>query len=905
MNNDLLKFLNPLRDNTEFYTNGSQMIPNTGKFKIERDSTEEFWSTYQDLLQEHGDEFMAGLNERPKDFMPVLGDIDIALEYDDDEEKLTKPLYTTHHVKQIVNIYIDVVKHVIKNDYDPAHLVCFLLEKPTPYISGHRIKHGFHIHFPFIFMSNIDQDMHVIPRIRERVQNEKIFEDIGIVNSGDTIDKSCSRQHWLMYGSRKDVKLQAYKVTKIFDNKCNQISLEQVMKNNKIHNIYDEEIILENNPTYYLPRILSIAPNNRPIYEAKHSLKVIPKEQLKKMTETKHIVDNLSVPQALKIAEKIMPLIMDSRADTYEEKMEIGWILFNISDGAQEGLDLWLDFLQRNPEKYNEAKAVFRWSKMTKKGMTLGSLKFIARKDSPEKYNELIREEQKSLIYKSLDGGHRDIAEQLYEKFSGQFVCANLEKRVWYEFREHRWVQIADGFTLRSKIATEIVPRYVEESQKVNKLNADEDVDKEQTVTNNNKVKSINKIVASLKTAPFKDNIMKECKELFYKEEFLSKLDKDVYLMGFNNGVLDLKSMEFRVGRPDDYVSMTTGYDWKEFDDDDPEVIDCKDLLLKLFPNPLIRRYAIEYLASILKGGNYQKTFVIMVGFGDNGKSVLIDMLENVFGEYMEKLPTTLITGERTQSSGSTMDTELLRQKKYCILQESSKNDKINDGRLKELTGNDTFASRAHYGGFTKVIPTAKIALICNKLPSIGSTDPAIWNRVRVLPFESKFPKNNDEVPSTFEEQIEKKIFYRDNTFSEKLPGLKQAFVWLLFQTFKRVMKQGFSREPQQVVQATEMYKQNNDSILQFVNERIIKDESEECEGISLNEFAEIFKDWYKETFGNFNGCLNKNDIKEDLFKRWGPTKSNKWNKFRLRTIRDDEQEGTLLALREEDYVAK
>ena len=103
MNNDLLKFLNPLRDNTEFYTNGSQMIPNTGKFKIERDSTEEFWSTYQDLLQENGDEFMAGLNERPKDFMPVLGDIDIALEYDDDEEKLTKPLYTTHHVKQIIN----------------------------------------------------------------------------------------------------------------------------------------------------------------------------------------------------------------------------------------------------------------------------------------------------------------------------------------------------------------------------------------------------------------------------------------------------------------------------------------------------------------------------------------------------------------------------------------------------------------------------------------------------------------------------------------------------------------------------------------------------------------------------------------------------------------------------------
>jgi hypothetical protein len=86
-----------------------------------------------------------------------------------------------------------------------------------------------------------------------------------------------------------------------------------------------------------------------------------------------------------------MPLIEDSRASVYDTKMEIGWILFNISDGSQEGLEMWLDFLQRDPEKYNEAKAVFRWSKMSKKGMTLGSLKFIARKDSPEKYGSIYK----------------------------------------------------------------------------------------------------------------------------------------------------------------------------------------------------------------------------------------------------------------------------------------------------------------------------------------------------------------------------------------------------------------------------------------------------------------------------------------------------------------------------------
>jgi len=304
-----------------------------------------------------------------------------------------------------------------------------------------------------------------------------------------------------------------------------------------------------------------------------------------------------------------------------------------------------------------------------------------------------------------------------------------------------------------------------------------------------------------------------------------------------------------------------------------------------------------------LKSGNFQKTFVIMTGEGDNGKSVLIDLLEKVLGDYMEKLPTSLITSGRTQSSGSTMDTELLRKKKYGILQETSKKDQINDGKLKELTGNDSFQSRAHYGAFTKVEATAKIALICNKLPAIGSDDPAIWNRVRVLPFESRFPKNNDEVPATFEEQISKKIFFRDNNFSEKIPYMRQAFIWLMFQTYKYVSRNGYSREPQQVIEATENYKINNDSFLQFTNERIIKDESEDSEGITLSEIHNLYKEWFRETYNNANNCPNKNELKEYLYKKWGVSRLNKWKKYRIRTIKDDELEGEILALRPEDYT--
>jgi hypothetical protein len=71
------------------------MVPNTGKFKIERNNLEEFWELYQDLLFTLNNEFMAGINERPSEFMPVLGDIDIAIPYNEDEDVLKQHLKPT------------------------------------------------------------------------------------------------------------------------------------------------------------------------------------------------------------------------------------------------------------------------------------------------------------------------------------------------------------------------------------------------------------------------------------------------------------------------------------------------------------------------------------------------------------------------------------------------------------------------------------------------------------------------------------------------------------------------------------------------------------------------------------------------------------------------------------------
>ena len=58
----------------------------------------------------------------------------------------------------------------------------------------------------------------------------------------------------------KYVKLDKYTLTKVFNHKGDVVELEKAMKNNKIYNIDEDEIVFEKPIEYYLPRILQFCP---------------------------------------------------------------------------------------------------------------------------------------------------------------------------------------------------------------------------------------------------------------------------------------------------------------------------------------------------------------------------------------------------------------------------------------------------------------------------------------------------------------------------------------------------------------------------------------------------------------------------------------------------------------------
>ena len=103
-----------------------------------------------------------------------------------------------------------------------------------------------------------------------------------------------------------------------------------------------------------------------------------------------------------------------------------------------------------------------------------------------------------------------------------------------------------------------------------------------------------------LKTTAFKDNIMRECRELFHEKGFINKLDENQYLIGFENGVYDLQKLEFRDGEPEDYVSMSTGNYYIEYDENNPQVDDVNDFLNKILPKFNVKQYVIIVFSPIV-----------------------------------------------------------------------------------------------------------------------------------------------------------------------------------------------------------------------------------------------------------------------------------------------------------------
>lgn len=284
----LSKILENCRVWNEYHTHVSMgdLCVKNGTFQINRNVIDNFYSSFS---LEKGPK---GILEKPQVHLPVLVDFDLKKKSEEKEEKL----YSKSQLESIVRDYQDVIRSIVDN-YEPKHSICCVLEKPS-YRSGEYIKNGFHLHFPYLFLSKNDQETHLLPRVIKLISKNDAFRNlVGKGLSGTLVDKGYLKAPWLMYGSQKSEESGCYKLTTIYNDELDEIELEDAFSNYKIYDQDESEIEMktEEEIEYNLPRILSVIPWYRQITELKPNLQPLLKqtEYFKVNGESLIRVDNI------------------------------------------------------------------------------------------------------------------------------------------------------------------------------------------------------------------------------------------------------------------------------------------------------------------------------------------------------------------------------------------------------------------------------------------------------------------------------------------------------------------------------------------------------------------------------------------------------------------------------------
>ena len=345
---------------------------------------------------------------------------------------------------------------------------------------------------------------------------------------------------------------------------------------------------------------------------------------------------------------------------------------------------------------------------------------------------------------------------------------------------------------------------------------------------------------------------MKECRTLFIDEKFEELLDSRSHLIGFDNGVYDLKMHMFRDGMPDDYIYLSTKINYTNYNTECPEIGEINDFFSKIFTNKNLRTYVMDVLACIIDGSIAQERFYIFTGQGSNGKSRLLDLIQKSIGEYYCILPIALLTQKRAASNAAQSELERTKGKRFAVMQEPSENEKLNIGLMKELSGQDRILVRALYKEPYEFKPQFKMILTCNELPEVPSDDGGTWRRIKVCNFSSRFCENPN---------LEKNEFHMDLELTDKFDRWKEVFISMLIERHKNINPSAIT-EPSEVRIATESYKQNNDIIGQFINEKIIIDPEIKEPRVTIAKLYNDFRIWTVLNVTKGKKCPYRNQLK-------------------------------------------
>lgn len=279
----------------------------------------------------------------------------------------------------------------------------------------------------------------------------------------------------------------------------------------------------------------------------------------------------------------------------------------------------------------------------------------------------------------------------------------------------------------------------------------------------------------------------------------MEDFDTDHMLLNVANGTVDLRTGELRDHSIDDMISKMSGtkYDEKA---KCPQWLDHLQVVLK--GNAELIDWFQRVVGYILTGKTYEQCLYLLYGSGNNGKSVTVNTIVSLLGEYSTATMAESFLKKRYEGGGINNDIAKMEGSRCVSVGEGIRGRSLNDDLVKALTGGDIISARFLRQEFSSFIPTFKILWSTNHLPIIGDQSISIWRRIKVIKFDVNIPAD------IVDPQIESKL-------KEELPGILQWAIDGCLKWQEKTLKP----EPKVVTEAGGEYKNEEDPLRDFLQD--------------------------------------------------------------------------------------
>lgn len=370
-------------------------------------------------------------------------------------------------------------------------------------------------------------------------------------------------------------------------------------------------------------------------------------------------------------------------------------------------------------------------------------------------------------------------AEKLIELFGADIrYCPS--KKEWYVWDGRRWLE--DTSKRIYSLAKQTARSYEETAEALSK-----DSDFCKALTKHSRAsENLRGLQAMIQLAQSHDEVIVD------HEAFNRNPD----ILNVANGMIDLCTGKFRKFDRDEhitkiapvvYVKGRKSNAWDGF---------MKDVV----PDPDIRDFVQRAVGYSLTGHMFEEVMFLLFGDGQNGKTTFMSTLLNMLGGYASQAASSALMKSATR--GPNNELYVLVGKRMVLASETGESGKLDETLVKQMTGMDRISVNPKYKSQMEFDPSWKIWLGTNHEPTITGDDTAIWRRMVKIPFTATIAKPDPKL---------KLLLLND--FNERSGILNWALEGVRMWQDRRLIL------PDQIVKATDEYRESQSIIGQFIRE--------------------------------------------------------------------------------------